>query len=147
MITDSDEVPTGMPSTWYVVFYGYDYRAWWEFLTPYGFRHVLIFGCVPGGERWVVYDVTMRQTWLRVLKPNEFDGWVGALPPGRTIVKFTPGEPEPPTVRLGFWCTRAVAHALGIRSRALRPHALWRELIARGAEPAFSLDTPLDEVP
>ena len=146
MIPDSDEVPTGMPATWYVAFYGFDSRAWWEAFTPKGFRHVLAFGYVPSTDCWLIYDVTLKQTWVRTLRPRDFDGWIGALPDGRRIVKFTPGEPESPALRLGFWCTRAVAHALGVKSRALRPYALWRELIARGAEPAFSLDTPPDEV-
>lgn len=49
-----------------------------------------------------------------------------------------PAQPERgPMLRLGFWCAPAVAHLLGIRSCALVPIQLYRDLLRRGATPAY----------
>jgi hypothetical protein len=41
--------------------------------------------------------------------------------------------------QLGFWCTIAMKHLVGIRSRALRPDRLWQDCIAAGGKPHASL--------
>jgi hypothetical protein len=41
--------------------------------------------------------------------------------------------------QLGFWCTIAMKHLIGIRSRAFRPDRLWRDCIAVGGKPHGSL--------
>src|ERR1700738_1141353 len=39
---------------------------------------------------------------------------------------------------LGFWCTIAMKHLVGLRSRALRPDRLWHDCIAAGGKPCQS---------
>ena len=96
------------------------------------------FGYCADQAAWILYDVTTRRTLIRVMTPSQMDAWVEALPDNRRIVEFEPvEEPAEPTFRVGFWCTPAVAHLVGARSRALRPEAFYRDLLAQGARPAF----------
>jgi hypothetical protein len=135
---EADDALSGMPPHWYVAFYDGDRRYWWSSLCRPGFRHVAAFGYCADQAAWLLYDVTTRRTLIRMLTPSQMDAWVEALPDNRRIVAFEPvGEPVEPGVRIGFWCTPAVAHLVGARSRALRPEAFYRDLIAQGARPAF----------
>lgn len=137
MIADQ-EPPSGFPSAWYVAFFGATRDHWWDRLSPPGFEHVLAFAYAAHAERWVVYDVGRDRTVIRTLTADAFTRWIAGLPAGRTIVHFEAGDaPAPPANRVGFWCSIAVAHLVGVRSRALRPVALYRDLLAQGARPAF----------
>ena len=130
----------GMPGIWHVAFYSLPDAppAWWERFSPFGFRHVLAFGFSVYSDRWMVYDVTRDRTIIMALHAADFTPWLAGLPEHRRILRLPLAvEPRASKLRLGFWCTRAVAHLLGIPSRALRPHGLYRELQARGAVPAF----------
>jgi hypothetical protein len=134
----ADNALSGMPPHWYVAFYNDGQRYWWSGLCRDGFRHVAAFGYCADQAAWLLYDVTTRRTLIRMLTPSQMDAWVEALPDNRRIVAFEPTEePADPAFRLGFWCTPAVAHLVGARSRALRPEAFYRDLIAQGARPAF----------
>lgn len=129
-------VTSGLIGEWYAAFFDPPERHWWSrFLRP-GFRHVAAFGYCPEMAAWVVYDVTLRRTWLQLLTSDQMDAWVAALPTHRTIVRLRARNDSAPA-RLGFWCAPAVAHLLGVASRALRPEALHRDLVALGAVPAF----------
>jgi len=135
---DPDDALSGMPPHWYVAFYDGDQRYWWSGLCRAGFRHVAAFGYCADQAAWLLYDVTTRRTLIRMLTPSQMDAWAEALPDHRCILAFEPvGEPDDPGLRLGFWCTPAVAHLVGARSRALRPEAFYRDLLAQGARPAF----------
>ena len=136
-----DAAPTGMPVEWYVAFFNDERRYWWSCLCPDGFGHVAAFGYCVEQAVYLLYDVTMTRTLLQALTPSQMDEWVARLPANRRIVAYQPTrEPEEPALRLGFWCTPAIAHLVGVRSRALRPQALYRDLIAQGARPAFEGD-------
>lgn len=135
---NQDHGPVGMPAEWFVAFWEGEQRHWWWPLCRPGFRHVAAFGYCAEQAVWMVYDVTLARTLIQALSPRQMDAWVDALPPCRRIVAYLPTkEPKPPGLRLGFWCTPAVAHLVGVASRALRPQALYRDLMAQGARPAF----------
>lgn len=123
---------------WYVAFFNDARRYWWSPLCRDGFRHVAAFAFDAAARVWLLYDVTLARTHIRALNEEQIGGWLDALPDHARVVHFTaPAEPRPPSLRLGFWCTPAIAHAVGARSRALRPEALYRDLLAQGARPAF----------
>lgn len=139
MRLDDDEPPSGFPSAWYVAFHGTVASRWWDHLSPPGFYHVVAFAYAAHAERWVIYDVARDRTLIRTLTTDAFTRWMAGLPNERTIVLYEGGDlPARPFSRMGFWCTTAVAHLVGVRSRALRPHALYRDLLAQGARPAFT---------
>lgn len=127
------------PSTigeWYVAFFdGETPHWWWSFCRP-GFRHVCAFAYDAEQRVWLLYDVALVRTHIRALSSDQMDAWVLALPAHRSIL-LAPVDDRPPAHRIGFWCTTAVAHLLGRRARALRPQALYRDLLASGARPAF----------
>ena len=137
-MTEEDDTLSGMPPNWFVAFYDGGQRYWWSGLCREGFRHVAAFGYCADQAAWLLYDVTTARTLIRVLTPSQMDAWVGRLPDNRRIVAFeATEEPGDPVLRVGFWCTPAVAHLVGARSRALRPEAFYRDLLAQGARPAF----------
>lgn len=137
-MTEGEELPSGFPAGWYVCFHGTGKRGWWDVFTRPGYRHVLAFAYAAHAERWLIYDVTQHRTLIRALTTDVFLHWVANLPTGRKIVLFeADGVEAEPAWRVGFWCTTAVAHLVGARSRALRPEALYRDLLAQGARPAF----------
>lgn len=134
-MTESDPATIG---GWYVAFFNGPERHWWSFMCRDGFRHVAAFGYDAEAGFWLLYDVTLNRTVLRALPSDRMDAWVDHLPANARIVHFEPpSAPEPPAVRIGFWCAPAIAHLVGVRSRALRPEALYRDLLAQGARPAF----------
>lgn len=138
-MTTEEDIPSGFPSAWYVCFLGAERRHWWDILSPPGFYHVLAFAYAAHAERWLIYDVGQNRTLIRALTTEAFDRWISSLSPERTIVLFEGGDlPARPYHRVGFWCATAVAHLIGLRSRALRPAALYRDLLAQGARPAFT---------
>jgi len=131
------EAPAGCPGAWYVAFFDGERPHWWWSLCRPGFRHVAAFGYCAEQAVWLLYDVTLKRTFIHALTSDQMDAWVDELPAHRTILHLQSGAAEPAS-RVGFWCTTAVAHLLGVRSRALRPEALCRDLLALGARHAFS---------
>ncbi|WP_374387093.1 hypothetical protein [Brevundimonas sp.] len=132
-----DQPTPGCPAGWYVAFFDGDRPKWWWRLCRPGFRHVCAFGFAAEECVWLVYDVTLKRTFVHALSPVAFDRWYAALPAHRTVLHYLPEKADPPAWRFGFWCTIAVAHLLALRTRALRPQALYADLIAHGARPAF----------
>jgi hypothetical protein len=132
---------SGVPGAWFVAFYGKGYRQhWWDWILPMDRQHVMAFGYSAHAERWLVYDVTAGQTFIRALTKEAFVSWLRILPAHRKILLVESGVFEaPPRWRFGFWCVPAVAHLIGVRSRALRPAAFYRDLLRLGATPAFEV--------
>lgn len=117
-------------------------RPWWDrlFCRP-GFRHVEAWGWDADADRWVIYSVFTGETCVTVLPDGPVaDATIGGIcAVSSHVLRFEPpAEPERgPMIRLGFWCVPAVAHLLGVRSRALVPFQLYRDLLRRGATPAY----------
>ena len=132
---------SGFPGAWYAAFFDGERKRWWWRLCRPGFRHVLAFGYSAQADAWLIYDVTLLRTYVCAIRPEVFDAWLQGLPTHRTIVRLDHPVDAPPASRLGFWCVPAVAHLLGVKTRALRPQALYRDLIAHGATPAFTGET------
>ena len=132
----TDEATFGLIGEWYAAFFDPLERHWWSRLCRPGFRHVAAFVYCPEQACWVVYDVTLRRTWVQLLTSEQMDAWVANLPAHRRILRMR-ARNDGGGWRAGFWCSPAVAHLLGVRTRALRPEALHRDLVALGAVPAF----------
>lgn len=133
------EPQPAMIGEWYAAFFDGETRHWWWSLCHPGFRHVCAFGYDAEQRIWLLYDVCLARTHIRALTSEQMDSWVLALPTHRRILCVRTGA-DAPAHRLGFWCTTAVVHLLGRRSRALRPQALYRDLLAHGARPAFETE-------
>ena len=125
--------------------YGIEARRWtvifhrkashWIFrLIALGhFKHVSALAWVPELSQWWVYDVGFRRTYLRVLVDGQAaQGIIAGLVKGNATVTIDVREENLPLMRLGMFCTTAIAHLLGIRTSALRPDTLYRHLVAQG---------------
>lgn len=131
--------PPADPGEWYVAFNGLDRMGWWDwFLTRPGFRHTFAFAYSSHALRWIVYDVMRDRTIVRAYRRRAFDVWMAQLPAETIILRVTAAPMAPMRLhRAIFDCVSAVKHLIGSRSRALRPEALCRDLLAIGATYAF----------
>jgi len=110
--------------------------SWWDFLTPKDWRHVSAFGW--GNDRWVVYDVADIRSRVSVMNDDQFDQWFAHQMQRTTaMVRFSTQSGGDIRARFGLWCVTAVKHLVGSNSSALRPKALFRDLVAQGAEVTF----------
>jgi len=130
--------PPADPGEWYVAFWGVERLGWWDVFTRPGFRHIMAFAYSSHAERWLIYDVCRHRTYVRAYRGEAFDEWLGGMPEEATVLRVgSAPTTEHRAQRLMFICTTAVKHLVGIRSRALRPHALFRDLLGIGASYAF----------
>lgn len=124
------------PKEWFVVF-SEDSPKWWLRLLACGrFKHVSAFGKVERSGSWVFVDMWMNRTQIMVIGDWEADAAFAHYVQLGTIVRFPRllADERELNLRPGFWCVPAVAHILGIRSCALRPDALFRQILAKGGE-------------
>ena len=87
---------------------------------------------------WLIYDVKFNDT--RLMLAHEDDPGTSAflrdyLDNTDTVAMPRVPMPKRTFPQLGFWCTIAMKHLVGIRSRALRPDRFWQDCIAAGGKP------------
>ncbi len=118
---------------------------WWVRLLAWGrYHHVKAIAHLPRMRGWLIYDVKFNGT--RLMLAHEDDPGTSAflrdyLDNTDTIAMPRMPMPKRTFPQLGFWCTIAMKHLVGIRSRALRPDRLWQDCLAAGGKPCQSLTT------
>jgi hypothetical protein len=124
------------PRIWIVFFGDTPRRAWWaNFLRP-GFRHIAAVSWYPETERWVYFDPALRGTVIGVFTADQAPAMFDQLLARSTVVLRVASRHGRGAAPAFPWCVGAVKSLLGVRSRALTPYALYRDLLAMGAEPA-----------
>lgn len=126
------------PTVWYVAFVGRKRQAWFDVLSPDWARHVMAFGYIPASDHWLVVNPVLHLHEINAV-PDEY------IRPILTelymhdvrILKIRQQPGSAYSARLGNWCTQTVARTIGLRTRAFRPIALYRDLVRAGAVPAF----------
>src|SRR6516165_5560390 len=104
---------------------------WWVRLLAWGrYHHVKAVAYLPRLRVWLFYDVKFNGT--RVLlahadAPSTRAALQNYLHNSDTIMMPRVPMPRRVAPQLGFWCTIAMKHLVGIRSRALRPDRLWQD--------------------
>lgn len=126
--------PWGLePTHWTVVFHRKAENRFFSAIAMGRFKHVSALAWVPEVAQWWVYDVGFRRTRLRVLEDGVMaQAAIAAIIKGNATVTVDVRDDHLPWMRLGMFCTTAVAHLVGVRCAALRPDALYRKLIASG---------------
>lgn len=126
--------PTGIEARRWTVVFHREAENWFFAAIAMGkFKHVSALAWIPEVSAWLVYDVGFRRTRLRVLEDGPTAARIiAAIVEGNAAVTIDIRENELPWMRLGMFCTTAVAHLIGVRCAALRPDALYRHLIAKG---------------
>lgn len=119
---------------WLIFFSEGDAPAWWKCWFARGFRHVCAMAWFADQERWVYFNPGWRSTGIVVGRAAELDALHADLMARATAVLAFPSSEgrsfAPPT----FFCVGAIKALLGLRSRALCPFGLYRDLLRRGAE-------------
>jgi hypothetical protein len=120
------------PTHWFLVFRRRS-PLWWVNLVPGKHKHVCAFGPIPGQDIWLFLDYSLHRLDIVVVPDAQADDAMAAVMSGATVVRFTPPEIAPAR----WWrplalCTGLVALACGIRSGALRPDRLLRDVLAEG---------------
>lgn len=133
---------------WHVVFLAGPRRRWWDWLCKPDFRHVLMFAWCDLAKVWVIVD--SRQDGLRIrMLPDGNDFYLEKALWDHTGATYIRCDAESSTDirhRLGFWCVPVVKNILGQGGGALRPEALYRNLLKSGAKPsAFGGDTHCED--
>ena len=132
--------------TWTLVFCKKPGR-WWVRLLAWGrYHHVKAVAYLPRLRAWLFYDVRFNGT--RVLLAHADAPGTSAfvqdyLDHSDTMVMPRVPIPRRVAPQIGFWCTIAMKHLVGIRSRALRPDRFWQDCIAAGGKPHASLSTAI----
>ena len=138
----ADAAPQEAVGRWFVGFLGHEDQFLIDRISPRGFRHCLCFGYHAASERWLVYNVRERRTDVFAATPEQLILWLaGHKEQGMRVLSVDmPEHDDTPNLwaRFGLYCVSATKHLLGSRSRALRPIALWRDLLAAGAVEAFT---------
>lgn len=136
MLVTADDIP--VPMLWQVCFCK-RHRAHWvdHFLAP-GFRHVFLLGYVVAADAWLLYDLRRDVTEIAIVSRERAARLLGMAFAEGTVLAF---EALPPpkrrgagAYRLGFWCSRAIAHVLGVRCVAATPKRLHDYLLKIGAQ-------------
>jgi hypothetical protein len=110
--------------------------AWWaRYLLRSGFRHVYAVSWYADQERWVEFNPTSTGTVIRLWKAEDFPNRLAALLNESTAVLRVASRTDRWNASASAYCVGAVKSLLGIRSGALTPYGLYRDLLARGAEP------------
>ncbi len=111
---------------------------WWVRLLACGrYNHVKAIAYLPALRAWLLYDVKFNGTRLLLVREDDpgshahlqlyLEGCDLVAMPRLPIPKrFAP--------QVGFWCTIAMKHLVGVRPVALRPDRLWRDSIAAGGK-------------
>jgi hypothetical protein len=102
--------------------------------TPWGHVYAFAFDAVTGV--WIVIDPHLR--WTRVFAVPQgvaFRRWVAGVAPTAEIYRLQ-GRGQAP-LGMGFFCVGTVKRLVGLRSGALSPKGLKRDLLKAGARRVF----------
>jgi hypothetical protein len=127
--------PGAAPTSWIVVFSeecDHPLGRW----VPGRFKHVRAVGCLVDLDAWLFYDLHIGGTDILVLR-GAAAAELLARWAVRAVLLRVPAR-RPRARRFFGWpqvCTTAVAHLIGAPGSALRPTALWRDLVRAGATP------------
>lgn len=118
---------------WTVVFHRRAENWFFSLIALGHFKHVSALAWIPELSQWWVYDVGFRRTRLSVMEDGQgAQDQIAAIVAGNATITIDVRDDELPWMRLGMFCTSAVAHLIGIRSGALRPDSLYRLLALKG---------------
>jgi hypothetical protein len=124
--------------TWTLVFCRKPGRWWVRLLACGRYNHVKAVAYLPQLRAWLFYDVRFNGTHVRLAEidaPGTRASLQDYLADSDTVMMPRLPTPRRRAPQIGFWCTIAMKHLVGIRSRALRPDRFWQDCIAAGGKP------------
>jgi hypothetical protein len=124
---------TGAPTRWLVAFDRVA-ASWWSSLIACGhYKHVRAVGYVYDLDAYVFYDVQLAGTRIQLARGAGATALMLEWAENADVLAIEPVSNRGRYLRLRpLLCTTAIAHLIGLPG-ALRPDALYRQLLANGA--------------
>jgi hypothetical protein len=119
---------------WLVFFDDGTGRPWWSWFLRPGFRHVCAAAWYADERRWVYFNPSRRGLVIEILDEEEFGPRFELLLSSCTAALRFASRFERQHAPALWHCVGAIKALLGVRSCALAPHGLYRDLVAKGAE-------------
>lgn len=107
---------------------------WWQWFFDPGYQHVSSLSYFADAARWVYYDPGFDVTAIELWKNEDVGQRLGQLLHDSTAILRIPSGRARRMTPASFYCVGAMKALLGVRSRALSPKALMRDLLRQGAE-------------
>lgn len=123
---------------WFVAFGEFQPQLhWWDIFTAPGWRHCYAFA--PAGKQWIAVDPLSPRCFVVALEGGEVDEMIAGIRlQGFPILRMKPARLHSHRQIEPIYCVSVIKHLLGIRARwVLTPKQLHREMLKRGAVPAF----------
>ncbi len=123
---------------WFVAFGEFQPgRHWWDLFTQPRWRHCFAFGTT--GKEWIVVDSISIRCFVGTVSGEEIDQMIAGIRlDGFPILRMKAVRLHSHRQIEPLYCVSVIKHLLGIRSRlTLTPKQLHREMLKRGAVPAF----------
>lgn len=121
---------------WHVAFWRMPHRRrWHHMLAPGPYKHVSAFGYSARCNVWVFYNPAGNGERIEVCANDAtFLDLLDSIKERADLVTLTLGAPRPhPAWRPGVYCVPQIVRLLGVRSSALTPRGLYRDLVRAGA--------------
>jgi hypothetical protein len=123
------------PARLWLIFFGdTPRRAWWANVLRPGFRHIAAMSWYAAEQRWVYFDPACSGTVIRILTADEAPALIDRLLAQSSAVLRVASRHDRGNAPAVCFCVGQVKALLGVRSRALTPYGLYRDLLARGAQ-------------
>jgi hypothetical protein len=122
------------PRLWLVIFSEADSPAWWARFLRSGFRHVYAVSYFADQERWVCVDPARNRLMVELFTAEQAPRVLARMmETAGAVLRVASRRDRLNAPAFGF-CGGSMKALLGIRSWALTPRGLYRELLRRGAE-------------
>ncbi len=125
-----------LPECWLVFFGDTPRPRWWWRLARRGFRHCFAAKWCEEGQTWLVVEPHAGRLELTIIPRGQFLR-LRSIVATHTTVRFMSTCERAAMPFSAGWCCGSIKAILGIRSMALTPFGLFRELLARGAERVY----------
>ena len=125
-----------MSVSWYIGFTARPRKHWFDVFTSKNFRHVLALSYDPACEVWLYYDVGLNGTYIDSFPKGSpvIAALIAEVP---RWLKTNVRQTLYPRGLWRFYCVPAIKSLVGLKSCALTPKGLYRDLVKAGAIPAF----------
>lgn len=121
------------PSEWFVVFHTKAMNRVFSALACGRFKHVSALGYCAGFKAWLLFDPQWSGLRITLHSHDAMRKFFADYSRGCAVVKIARStDAMRLSSRLGFYCVPAIKQLLGLRSGALRPSALYRQLLRNG---------------
>ena len=129
---------------WHLAFHVKQGRWKWEFLIPGRYSHVSAFAYLPLAKCWLLIEQSPRTNARCVVWPDASEtlnmpATLALWTDDCSILAMDVRRRYGFSLKVGFWCTSAVKDLIGVKSWALSPEGLWRDLVSKGAFVVYDL--------